>query len=403
MTYTKTKLLLVEDCSSMRLVLQHWLKSYCDEILIATDGQEALTIFHEHPDINLVLTDWIMPKIDGLQLCQLIRQTELSHYVYVIVLTGKDERESSLVQGLNAGADDFLFKPIDPNKLRIRLQMAFRILGLEQTLAERNQKLFHTYEQIRQDLVLASVMQKNLLPAKGKRDEILFDWIFYPSHFIAGDIFNYFELTDDYLAFYHLDVAGHGVRSALLSFTLHQYITNKGGQTNFLSYKDEQGIDQPVPPEQVVTSLNQRFSDTGDLYFTMVYGYLHKATGVVEFTQAGHPCPILLRTKQHQAQFCGGSGFPVAMFPLAEYERLHLQLTEGDRLFIYSDGITECLNAVQQSYTEQRLLSLLQNTADQALEQTLQTLCSELFDWQGSGQFEDDMTLLAIEYHKKHE
>nr|WP_272898056.1 SpoIIE family protein phosphatase [Beggiatoa leptomitoformis] len=349
--------------------------------------------------MNLVLTDWIMPNIDGLQLCQLIRQAELPHYVYVIVLTGKDERESSLVQGLNAGADDFLFKPIDPNKLRIRLQMAFRILGLEQTLAERNRKLYHTYEQIRQDLLLASVMQKNLLPAKGHVDNIVFDWLFYPSHFIAGDIFNYFELTDEYLAFYHLDVSGHGVRSALLSFTLHHYINNKGGQSSVLRYKDAEGVYQPVPPEQVVSALNQRFTDSGDLYFTMVYGYLHKATGVVQFTQAGHPCPIHLTTTQHQANFCGGSGFPVALFPNSDYERLSLQMVEGDRLFIYSDGITECLNAVQQSYSEQRLLSLLQNTADQTLEQTLQSLCDELFDWQGNGQFEDDMTLLAIEYH----
>ncbi|MBW2349983.1 MAG: diguanylate cyclase, partial [Deltaproteobacteria bacterium] len=137
------KVLIAEDENVSRMVLTKALANCEYEVLQACDGQEAWNIFqNEKEDIYIAVLDWQMPGMDGIELCQKIKDASLSHYVYVIFVTGKRDIED-IVKGLETGADDYLTKPFDRRELVSRIKVGLRLIGFEKALIEANQKL-HT-------------------------------------------------------------------------------------------------------------------------------------------------------------------------------------------------------------------------------------------------------------------
>ena len=132
----RMKVLMAEDSTPMRILLNSQLSGWGLEVIAARNGAEAWDKFLEY-EPSLVLTDWIMPEMDGLELIRRIKQHRIDHYVYVILLTAKSDKDD-LIHAMDAGADDFLVKPCDNQELRVRLREGTRILDLEQKLAERN-------------------------------------------------------------------------------------------------------------------------------------------------------------------------------------------------------------------------------------------------------------------------
>src|SRR4051794_9414884 len=130
------KILIAEDQAPSALFLRRTLERLGHEVTVATNGIDAWRIVQEE-DIPLVISDWMMPGMDGLELCRHIRLREGLRYTYVILLTSKDRRDERL-EGLRAGADDFLVKPPDADELSIRLEIAQRILGVQRQLEELN-------------------------------------------------------------------------------------------------------------------------------------------------------------------------------------------------------------------------------------------------------------------------
>jgi diguanylate cyclase (GGDEF)-like protein len=133
-------ILVVEDDPVTRRLLEKILaEAGCSEVRAAVNGRDALEIL-KHSFYPIVITDWIMPEMDGLQLCHAIRHDDLPGYIYIIVLTVKDAK-SDIVRGLEAGADEYLVKPINPSELLVRLKTAQRILGLEKSLKTTNEEI----------------------------------------------------------------------------------------------------------------------------------------------------------------------------------------------------------------------------------------------------------------------
>lgn len=123
------KILIAEDDAISRMVLVSRLKRLGHEVQAARDGRDAwLHYMLDHP--RLVVTDWMMPEMSGLELCQKIRASKRRHYAYIIMLTALSGKERFL-EGLKAGADDFVTKPIEPKELEARVKVAERILGLQ--------------------------------------------------------------------------------------------------------------------------------------------------------------------------------------------------------------------------------------------------------------------------------
>jgi len=133
------RILIAEDQPTSALMLRRFLERTGNEVSVAADGAAAWNALQsEH--VPLVITDWMMPCMDGLELCQRIRSSRHEGYTYVILLTSRDCHHDRLV-GLRAGADDFLTKPPDPEELAVRLEIAGRILEVHETLRKQNARL----------------------------------------------------------------------------------------------------------------------------------------------------------------------------------------------------------------------------------------------------------------------
>jgi sigma-B regulation protein RsbU (phosphoserine phosphatase) len=392
------RILVVDDERGMRMLLDKILVKWGHEVFTASDGLEALAIL-EKEKVQLVVSDWAMPRLDGLELCRRIRATPFPGYVYIIILTAKDSK-GELVTAMEMGADDFIAKPFDANELDVRIRAGERILNLERDLEDRNKKLSNAYSIMRKDIEAAAKMQKDLLPRPGTNlSGFSFDWIFLPCSFVAGDTFNYMVLDKDHACFFLLDVSGHGVPAAMLSFTLTKTLTNLifPGRP----CRDPGGIEQErdfLSPASAVHELNMRFQadDENMQYFTMIYGLLDARDGRVTFTQAGQPPPIHMR-KSAGPMLVGSGGFPVGLNPDATFEDIEFHLDPGDRIILYSDGITECTNKDGQEFSTERLVDLLHQWQALPLRALMEKVETSLREWRGSDELEDDISLLAIE------
>ncbi len=337
--------------------------------------------------------------MDGLSLCREIRSRQFGHYVYVILLTAR-EAPDDLTLGFDAGADDFLSKPVEQSELRARLHAGARVLSLESTLAARNARLSEALRQIEQDLEVAARIQQSVLPAHQQRHQDYFsDWIFLPSAWVSGDIFNVFPL-DNHLGFYCVDVSGHGVGAAMMSLAVARQFLHGRAVERFLFTADN----EVASPAEVVRILNGRFcSDEVEIvsYFTMIYGVIDLATGEGRLCQAGHPTPFIV-TPEGEARTVGNGGAPVGLMPDLCWTDVHFSLAAGERLCLFSDGITECENLVGEQFGQMRLQASLQAGVGLTLNELLPQFARHLVHWRSGDNKEplamaDDVSLLVIE------
>jgi len=124
------KVLIAEDDRTSSLLLRSVLEGLGHEVVAVTNGAEAIEQLTRKDDLQVVISDWVMPVMDGLQLCRHIRGRQHARYVYVLVVTARRGKKRYL-EALEAGADDFIPKPIDAEELGARLRVAERILGLQ--------------------------------------------------------------------------------------------------------------------------------------------------------------------------------------------------------------------------------------------------------------------------------
>lgn len=404
------KVLVVDDAIDMQVYLGELLKKWGFQVEFASDGLEACERI-ENDGIKLVISDWVMPHMSGVELCRSIRSAPLPHYVYVILLTGRNA-DNDLLEGMEAGADDFLTKPFNADELHARIKAAQRVLHLEQTLEQRNHALTQTNRElqqsndiIRRDLEAAAAMQRSMLPGTEHTQGLNLQSLFCPAAVVAGDIFSYLKLDDSHMAFYHIDVAGHGVRSAMLSFTLGKVLSSSIEEGSPVKRYDPEhpGSVSIASPATVVTELNRRFQDKDEAipYFTMIYGVINTVSGQVQLCQAGHPNPFRV-SRDGTVEALGSGGFPVGLLPDADYVDIDFSLHKGDRLVCYSDGISECMNAHQQPFSTERLADHLLQSCVEPLPETLVSLRTRLQDWRHGEPFDDDVSLIAIEFDNAH-
>lgn len=395
------RILVVDDDEAIRILLESRLRGFGHRIETASDGLEAWDRLHRER-FDLLICDWNMPVMDGVELCRRIRKTEWGSYVYVILCTSMNQK-SDFLAGMEAGADDFVVKPIDFADLRVRVRAAERVIQLQSELSMQNTslrelygKLRTAYDTIERDLEAAAAMQTALLPQKAViGGRIRLDWLLLPSLFLAGDMLNYFLVDDGKLIFYHLDVAGHGIPAALLSVTLNRLLMPVPGSP-IAKFGPAQAPEMLAAPKEVVTELNERFQDNGDSYFTMVYGVFDTGTRSLTFSQAGHPGPLVV-SSGGEVRRVGEGGFPVGLMPEMTYDQTHVTLEDGDKLVIYSDGIPECMNAKGERYGEESLFQVLKRSAGCPAADFVKAVRDDITDWRGEKELTDDVSMLVLE------
>jgi two-component system cell cycle response regulator len=134
------RVLIAEDDAMFRKILRSWLESWGYHVTVAEDGAKAWQILQEISPPHLLILDWIMPKLNGIDLCRLVRERDSATYQYILLVTAKDDKQD-LVRGLEAGADDYLSKPFDRDELRARLRTGGRILTLQNEQLKAREEL----------------------------------------------------------------------------------------------------------------------------------------------------------------------------------------------------------------------------------------------------------------------
>jgi len=134
------KILLADDEPIARTMLEHWLTGWGYEVITVRDGEAALNALAADPTLRLAIIDWVMPKVDGIEVCRKVRSGPAEPYVYLVLLTAKDDK-ADIIQGLDAGADDYLVKPCNPLELKVRLRAGKRVIELQEQLVSARETL----------------------------------------------------------------------------------------------------------------------------------------------------------------------------------------------------------------------------------------------------------------------
>lgn len=183
------KILIAEDNPVSRRVLEATLEKFGHQVVVADDGAQAWTALQRADAPSLAILDWMMPELDGVEICRRVRETPTSTPPYIILLTAKSER-TDVVAGLDAGANDYLTKPFDRAELRARVQVGVQVLELQKNLADRVSELEDALAQVKQLQALLPICSY----CKNIRDEQ-----------------NYWQQLDSYLM-EHSDVMfSHGI------------------------------------------------------------------------------------------------------------------------------------------------------------------------------------------------
>ena len=395
------RILIAEDERITRLTLARQLQSWGHEVTAAEDGQQAW----EHlgaGEFDLVITDWEMPRLSGLELVRRIREAPVGAYTYVILLTSRSNK-SDIVSGIEAGADDYVAKPFDRDELRVRLLAGERIICLERTLSRQNAELRDANQRIHEGLQAAARVQQSMLPRQNiVTPRVRTAWKYVPTDELAGDAIGLHLIDDRYLVAYVLDVSGHGVPAALLSVSAMHSMEPIPQATSLL--RDMTGADGRLGtvrhPGKIATALNGRFraGENDGRFITMILCVLDTHDGRLSMTSAGHPMPFVLRGNQAIAVPAAGD-VPIAIMEGVEYEEATLQLEPGDRVCLFSDGIVEQIDAAGDvQYGASRLCEFLISRSAVPAQQVVAEVPGELETWGGSGSFDDDVSLVVIEW-----
>jgi sigma-B regulation protein RsbU (phosphoserine phosphatase) len=369
-TVGSRRVLVVDDSRMQRRILSAQLSRSGYEVIEAGSAEEALAICQTcEPDI--VLSDWVMPGMSGLDFCRAFRKMDRAGYGYFVLLTSKTEK-NEVTEGLQSGADDFLSKPVNGDELRARLSAGERILHMERELKDKNRLLSSTltelqglYDVIDRDLTEACKLQQSLIKERhrsfGNAEVSL---MLRPSGHVGGDLVGFFPINARRVGIYGIDVSGHGITSALMTARLAGYLSGSSPDQNIALMQTEFGIYDALPPGELAAYMNTLVLDEmqTESYFTLIYADVDLISGKVDLVQAGHPHPAVQRA-DGTVEFLGNGGMPVGLIEGAEYETITTRLQPGDRLFLMSDGITEAADPAGAMLGEEGLERIIRKSA----------------------------------------
>jgi phosphoserine phosphatase RsbU/P len=391
----REKILIVDDSIANRKLLSAILKKEGYELLEAEDGEQAIEFAsRELPD--LILLDIMMPKIDGYQVCETLKGNEQTFTIPIIFLSAMTE-EKDKIKGLDLGAADYVTKPFNKGEVLARVRAQLKIRSLTQSLLKANHELEEKQRSLEEDLKAAGLIQQSLLPTQ----ECFIDhaetaWKFMPCQKVGGDLFNFYQLDQDHWAIYIFDVSGHGVPSAMVAVSVSQMLRPEVGLT--LRRSADPKNCEIVSPSQVLARLDREYPmERFDKYFTLAYFILNAKNGNLLYSNAAHPPPIVLRSNGgFEALERGGT--IVGLGGLLPFEEGVITLAPGDKLFLYTDGITEYENLSGKMFGQDGLLSELQRMRDRPITEMVDSVLARIVEFGGGNDPQDDVTLLGLEY-----
>ena len=387
--YRNARVLVVDDNEMNRDILARRLSRIGLDVDTAEDGNTGLDKILSG-EYNLVMLDIMMPDIDGIEVLKRTREFFSKTELPVIMATAKDEG-ADLAEALSLGANDYVTKPLDFKVVRARVD---NVLGYTQVA----NKLTAANERMKSDLEAAARVQQSLLPeAQVDIEGAEFLWHYRPCDELAGDGLNVFKCDTEHVAMYVMDVSGHGVAAALLSVSVTHHLSQLIGSSDKSAQCDMTG-ENIVSPAWLASNLNTLYpmQSVGNHYFTFVYGVLNVITRQFCFVCAGSPGPLVVHAdgtfNVHDVP-----AVPIGMFADSEYVDTVIQLQQGDRLYLHSDGLYEERHLkTREEFGRTRMQQALCSAAANPFVVSLDNLLQSVIDWHGSEALSDDVAVMAV-------
>lgn len=374
-----SKILVIDDDPAVLKIIQRALQPQGHEVIVASNGREGLDQAKTCQPA-LIICDWMMPYLDGLEVCRQVKANSNLSTTFFILLTsrvGLNDR----IEGLDTGADDFLAKPIEISELQARVRAGLRLHQVSRDLQVQK-------ELLEAELAEAATYVRALLPTPLLGTEISIHAKFMPSRQLGGDCFDYFWLDPDYLVMYLLDVSGHGLSAALPSILVLNLLRSQSlPNVNFYQ------------PHDVLKGLNDTFqmSHQNEKYFTIWYGVYNRRKRQLTYASAGHPPAILLTPHPSglAVQPLRTPALPIGMLPESSFTSDRCQIPSNSTLYVFSDGIYE-LSLTETIWGLDAFIQMLHRSALPSIEQIL----SQVQQINGGDTFQDDVSLMRVQFHE---
>ncbi len=382
-------ILIVDDEKIVRMVAKRRLRKMNHRLLEAENGKKALEIVEQEP-VDLIISDWMMPELDGLGLCEALKGDKRLQSIHFILMTSLDQ-PAQIAEGLSRGADDFLPKSASDQELIARVNAGLRTRRLISDLAMTNQLLSQKQSQLDAELQSAADFVRSLLPPPGQViPGVSLHWQFLPSSQLGGDLFQVGRWGEDHVGIIVLDMSGHGTGPALRAVSLALLFKGEHVAQAFPTYD----------PGEIVTALNREnpMTDQGE-YFTIWVGVYQISTANLKYASAGHPGPILV-SPQESSRVLGGKSWPIGFSPGESYITNETVIEKGNRLYLFSDGIYEVENDHGELWGRNRLQEALDWVRKQPMDDGLDYVIQKSRDWQNTPSFGDDVALVGLEFHE---
>jgi sigma-B regulation protein RsbU (phosphoserine phosphatase) len=348
------RILVADDDATSRKLLTRILTRAGFDCSEAPDGIEALKLLRADPP-SLLLLDYDMPGMDGAEVLKQLRRDGNAEVAQIpaIMLTGHGGEESEVLC-LEAGADDFVTKPINDAVLRARIDTQLRLRSMRSQLQEQNDELEAWRRNLERDLEAARLTQQSLIPPK---PPVLPGWdiaaCYRPVIQVGGDIYGWLRMADGRTLFWIADATGHGASAALLT-TLAKLLFHHG-------------IAEHNQPAEIMEAVNNDFRSIfgARSFMTAMCVALDATTGRVSVVGAGHP-PLLVARSGGRTESIPSSAPPLGLLERSEFIEASVDLEPGDAFFLYTDGIYGSTHEENPRLSSSRLAEMLQPLAENA-------------------------------------
>jgi len=383
------RILVVDDEPDLQmLILQRFRKQIKDDtydFCFAENGEEALTMLRDSKDISLVLSDINMPKMDGLTFLTEAQKLENPMFKTVIVSAYGDME--NIRTAMNRGAFDFVTKPIDFSDLNTTIEKTLREIQLIYDGVQQKK----TLEAVHTDLETAARIQKKMLPQVfppfPDRKEFSIYGEMHTAKQVGGDFFDFFLLDEHRLGFVIADVSGKGVPASLymaVSRTMLKAIAS-----------------QIEDPSKCLSTVNTMLIPESDLttFVTAFYGVLDTRTGKVRYCNGGHNLPYIIRNDENVEEIENTNGLLLGKIEPIEFETKEFTLKPGEKIMMFTDGVTEATAGNGDMYEEPRLEVFLTKHAKDDTTKLVRSLIVDVLKFMGKADQSDDITVLSVGYN----
>jgi phosphoserine phosphatase RsbU/P len=371
------EILIVDDTPANLKLLSQILTDQGYKVRVAVNGAQALaSIDLAMPD--LILLDVKMPGIDGFEVCRQLKTNPKTNKIPVIFISALDDLKDKL-EGFNVGGVDYISKPFQIEEVKARVESHLFIRRAQQILEINNKRM-------QRELNLAGHLQKNFLPQKFSDVE---GWeisaALQPASETSGDFYDLFRLEDGKLAILIADVVDKGVSAALLMVLTWALLR-------------ERIQSWPEQPEAIFSEVNQRIlSILKDLEFVTVFlGILTPQTGKLIYANAGHNPPLIFQTRKEGILQLNRTGMPLGLSEENQWTQETAELSVGDVMLLYTDGLTEACNPSGEYAGLDRLINCVQPVIQHRADEIKNHIENELQTFLSNHAPQDDMTLMVV-------